>query len=431
MAQGSGSLSALVASGEARVAARSHEDAATNALRQQALDAFLGQGFNLRRREDWKYSDVKLFDDGRFVPMIGREIQSADINLPEFAGYRLVFINGVFSAQHSLFDELPEGVKLCPMAGANSTGLGDLASFEKSPFVALNTAFWNDGLLLELPAEVTLEQPIHLHFLTDRNAAGKFVAARNLIRAGRASKATIIEHFSGNVGDEFLHAPVTEIFCAAESDITHLKIIDEAGGALHLGSTHVRQAEGSRYASREFTMEPSMVRRELHLDLVGSGARCDLTALSMAGGDQRRDMRTRVGHLVPGCETHELYKGLFDDHSKGVFDGKIFVARDAQQTNAHQSNRNLLLSDDAVSYSIPRLEIYADDVKCSHGSTTGQLDDDQVFFLRSRGFGSVTARVMLAKAFANEILEGVGDADLRTQLDAGITARLSRSLKGK
>ncbi len=439
MTKGSGNLSSLVASGEARVQARSHENAATNALRQKALDAFLNYGFKLRGREDWKYSDVKLFDDGRFVPLIAQDNQSSqnqagEIDFPDFPDvgqYSLVFINGVFSAQHSKIDELPEGVKLGPMAGATSIELGKLASFEESPFVALNTAFWNDGLLLELAPEVTLDQPINLHFLTDKNAAGKFVTARNLIHAGRGSKATIIEHFSGQVGDEYLHAPVTEVFCAAESDIIHLKIINEEAGALHLGSTHVRQAEGSRYASREFAMSGTLVRRELHLDLEGSSAQCDLTALSMAGGNESRDMRTRVAHLVSGCETHELYKGLFDDHAKGIFDGKILVARDAQQTNAHQSNRNLLLSDDAVSNSIPRLEIYADDVKCSHGSTTGQLDDNQVFFLRSRGFDALTARVMLAKAFANEILEGVSDTGLRTQLDAGITARLAHSLKGK
>ncbi len=436
MTKGSGNLSALMASGEARVQARSNESAATNALRQKALDAFLGFGFKLRGREDWKYSDVKLFDDGRFVPSIAQDhqssqIQAAEIDFPKAGPYNLVFINGVFSAQHSNIDQLPEGVKLCPMAGATFTGMGELASFEESPFVALNTAFWNDGLLLELPADVTLEQPINLYFLTDKNVAGKLVTARNLIHAGRGSKATIIEHFHGQVGHEYLHAPVSEVFCAPNSGITHLKIINEEAGALHLGSTHVRQSAGSRYTSREFAMSGTLVRRELHLDLMGSDAQCDLTALSMAGGKESRDMRTRVAHMVSGCETHELYKGLFDDQSKGIFDGKILVARDAQQTNAHQSNRNLLLSDDAVSNSIPRLEIYADDVKCSHGSTTGQLDENQVFFLRSRGFDPLTARVMLAKAFANEILEGVSDPDLRTELDAGITARLARSLKGK
>ena len=436
MIPGNGNLSSMVASGEAKVQTRAHDSESINALRQKALDAFLATGFNLRGREDWKYSDIKLFADGRFVPAIVQDLKgatsaNADLNFPDTQAHRLVFVNGVYDSQHSRIQDLPACVKLSPLSGVDVSGLGDLASFDKSPFAALNTAFWNDGLMLELPAGTILEQPVNLHFLTDSHAAGKLVTARNYIRAGQGSNATIIEHFSGQVGQEYLNAPVTEVFCAADSNITHLKIVNEETCALHFGSTHVTQAENSLYASREFAMSGALIRRELHLDLAGKGAKCDLKALSMAGGKASRDMRTRVAHLVSGCETDELYKGLYDGQSKGIFDGKIIVARDAQQTNANQSNRNLLLSDDAVSNSMPRLEIYADDVKCTHGSTTGQLDENQVFFLRSRGFDALTARVMLAKAFANEILEDINDTELRSELDAGIAARLALSLKEK
>ncbi len=404
---------------------------AVTALRQRGLDHFLASGFDLRGREEWKYSDTSVFSHGRFVPLEGGVKTRSSITLPETDGLRLTFINGVFSAENSWLASLPSGVVLRPLAGATVAGLGDLAATENAPLVALNSVFWTDGLLLELAEGICLDQPVHLHFITDSSAAGKLMTPRNLIRAGRGSKATIIEHFDSEAEDELLHAPVTEVFCEADSTIIHLKIISEASAALHLGSTHVHQSEGSNYTSREFAMSGAQVRRELHLGLAGQGASCNLTALSMAGGQERRDMRTRVDHLVSGCETFELYKGLFDDNSRGVFDGQILVARDAQQTNAHQTNRNLLLSDDAVSNSIPRLEIYADDVKCSHGSTTGQLDEEQIFFLRSRGFDAASARVMLAKAFANEILEGVDEADLRTRLDSEITARLAQSQGGK
>jgi len=420
-----------VALAAARHVAGSNESPAVAALRQRGLEHFLASGFDLRGKEEWKYSDTGLFSHGRFESLSGFNAMGSSLSLPQTDGLRLTFINGVFSAAHSWLAKLPAGVVLRPMAGASVAGLGDLASTEEAPLVALNTVFWTDGLLLELAEGVKLDQPVHLHFLTDDSAADKIVAPRNLIRAGRGSQATIIEHFDATVEDELLHTPVTEVFCEADSDIVHLKIISEGSSALHLGSTHVHQAEGSSYTSREFAMSGKLVRRELHLDLAGQGASCNLTALSMAGGQERRDMRTRVGHLVSGCETFELYKGLYDDSARGVFDGQILVARDAQQTNAHQTNRNLLLSDDAVSNSIPRLEIYADDVKCSHGSTTGQLDDEQIFFLRSRGFDEKSARVMLARAFANEILEGVDEADLRCRLDSEITRRLDRSQGGQ
>lgn len=431
MIAGKQNLAALASAEKIQMPARGDENPAVTALRQRGLDDFLAVGFDLRGREEWKYSNTKLIADGRFVPDGGSAAQDCLVDLPEADGLRLVFINGVFSAKNSENFEVPVGINLRPLAGASVAGMGELAVSENSPLTALNSAFWSDGLLLELSDGASLENPIHLHFLTDEHAAGKLVAPRNFIRAGRGSKATVIEHFDNLAEDELLHAPLTEIFCGADSDIVHLKVISEGASTLHLGSTHVHQAEGSNYTSREFAMSGTLVRRELHLDLAGKGANCNLTALSMAGGSDHRDMRTRVKHSVSGCETFELYKGLYDDSSRGVFDGLIMVARDAQQTNAHQTNRNLLLSDEAASNSIPRLEIYADDVKCSHGSTTGELDDEQIFFLRSRGFDALTARVILAKAFASEILEGVSDAGLKQKLNNEITTRLSGSQGGR
>ncbi len=420
-----------VAQAAARHLSQRTENSNLATLRRRALDHFLVSGFDVKGREDWKYSDTSLFSDGRFVPFTEAPATDSTVLQAADDSLRLVFINGVFSPDQSQITQLPDGVNIQPLASAEAEGLGDLALTERAPLVALNTALWSDGLLLELADNAIVEQPVHLHFLSDDHADGKLIAPRNLIRCGRGSQAAIIEIFDSGDAGEMLCAPVTEVFCGPESKLTHMKIISEGKGSLHLGSTHVVQAENSFYTSREFAMSGALIRRELHLALAGRGAVCNLTALSMAGAEQRRDMRTRVEHQVSGCETFELYKGLFDDSSRGVFDGQILVARDAQQTNAHQTNRNLLLSDDAQSNSIPRLEIYADDVKCSHGSTTGQLDDEQIFFLRSRGFDAASARVMLAKAFANEILEGVDEADLRKSLDAEISQRLAQSQGGR
>ncbi len=431
MTAGKGNTAAMAAVPNIQMPAAGDEHPSVFALRKRGFDHFMTMGFDLRGREEWKYCDTSLFADGRFVPSGPMDSVKGIVNLPTTEGLRLVFINGVFSEDNSMMSGVGTGVNLRPLAGASATGLGELASTEEAPLTALNSVYWTDGLLLELEDGVSLDQPIHLHFLTDEKVAGKLVTPRNLIRAGKGSSATIIEYFDTLAEGPLLNAPVTEVFCGPDANIVHLKLINENAEALHMGSTHVRQSEGSLYTSREFAMSGTLVRRELHLDLAGEGANCNLTALSMAGSSERRDMRTRVGHLVSGCETHELYKGLFDDSSRGVFDGQILVARDAQQTNAHQTNRNLLLSDDAVSNSIPRLEIYADDVKCSHGSTTGQLDEEQIFFLRTRGFDSASARVMLAKAFANEILEGVDDAAVRASLDEEITKRLAGSQGGQ
>jgi len=311
--------------------------------------------------------------------------------------HKLVFVNGVFDVNSSRIGELPSGTILRPAAQVVNDAGTVLPHPGNNPLTALNSVASQDGLFLEVPEGVHLKRPVELFFLTDHCATQTMVAPRTLVSAHKGSQLTVVEHFMGPACDAVLNTPVTEILCGENSTVRHLKVIRESSDHLHFGTTHVRQLAGSSYTSREFAFGGSSVRRELHVDLDGPEASCDLTALYMAAGQQRMDMRTRVNHNVPGCRTNELYKGLLDDQARTVFDGLIKVARDAQQTAAFQTNRNLVLSEETISYSIPRLEIYADDVKCSHGSTTGQLDDEQLFFLKSRGFDADAARVMLAK----------------------------------
>ena len=423
------SIRSLLHATEAKVPPRPGDSPETAQLRRRALAAFLRQGFDLRGREDWKFSEIAALAGGEFTPFAGAVRPAADLRryLGRSDTHQLVFVNGVFAEDLSTVGALPEGVTLAPLSLSAAARPGSLAAFEQAPVTALNTAFWQDGLFLEVPAGVALDRPVELFFLTDDQAAHTMTSARNLIQAGPGSTLTVVEHFAGPARGAVLCTPVTEITCAAGSTVRHLKLVRNGDHALHYGSTHVRQLADSSYTSREFVLGGASVRRELHLDLDGQGARCDLTALYMAAGDQRHDLRTRVNHNAPGCLTSELYKGILDGQARAVFDGLIKVARDAQQTEAFQTNRNLMLSDDAVSYSIPRLEIYADDVKCSHGSTTGQLEEEQLFFLRSRGFDARTARVMLANAFASEVVLGVLNPELRDSLTAEIAQRLGRS----
>jgi Fe-S cluster assembly protein SufD len=399
-------------------------------VRQVALDHFLESGVVLAGREAWKYSNIKGVIEGNFSPCetTGRSAEELSSFVPETTGLSMVFVNGIFREEMSNLSNLPAGVRLQTMAKAtDSDKFGQLADFKGEPFTALNTALWNDGLYLELDAGTTLNEPVNVINLTDFDAGGSFFAARHLIVAGAGSRASITEYHTscGQRNQPVLSLPVTEISCGEDSHINHLKIVQENESMYHLGSTHVLQSKDSQFSSQEFALNGASVRRELHLQLNGEGASCDLKALSMGRGTQQVDMRTRIDHLVPGCNTNELYKGILDDKSRGIFDGLIKVVRDAQQTSAHQTNRTLVLSDDAVAYSIPRLEIYADDVKCSHGSTTGQLEDEQIFFLRSRGFTEEKARSMLAAAFAHEVVLSVVDPLWRKILDLEIAGRLA------
>jgi Fe-S cluster assembly protein SufD len=397
------------------------------------VGAFLkDQGLVLKGREDWKFSDSTTLTGSAFTPFAGVVEPGDDLSqfLSTADTHKLVFVNGVYTPSLSQLESLPEGVTLLPladMAGGHQVN----ETVATQPIAALNAAFWQDGLYLEVADGVIFDRPVELFYLTNSQATGTMVSARNQVRAGQGSSLTVVEHFTGPATRAVMNTPFTEVFCAEDSIVRHLKIIRESAEHLHFGSTHVRQMARSSYTSREFALGGQSIRRELHLDLDGEGASCDLTALYMGSGKQRLDMRTRVNHNVPGCQTNELYKGLLDGEARAVFDGLIKVARDAQQTAAFQTNRNLVLSDDTIAYSIPRLEIYADDVKCSHGSTTGQLDDEQLFFLRTRGFDPVTARIMLANAFASEVIEGVLNADLRQSLSREIADRLGHSSVGR
>jgi len=253
------------------------------------------------------------------------------------------------------------------------------------------------------------------------------LAPRLLVEVGQNSRAGIVERYlSADDSPHFTNA-IGELSLAEGARLAHLKLLAENAAAWQIGANHVRQAATSHYASREILLGGAMCRRELHVTLAGREASCELNALYLGAGEQRHDLRTRVRHAASDCQTRELYKGILDGRARGIFDGLIIVEQDAQKTDARQTNRNLLLSPDATAYSLPRLEIYADDVKCTHGSTTGQISDEQLFYLRTRGFSADAARALLTYAFASEIVEGVEPAALRRELASALLARLPQS----
>ncbi len=376
--------------------------------------------FDVAGREEWKFGDPAPLNNGAFTAC--RDLVKPDSTLPLLPGCRdarrLVFWNGHFlPAASATAADLPSGVNLAPLAEARvAPEFGTLATPDTGPLAILNAEHMQDALHIRLAEGAAFPDPFELIFVTDNQTSGKLVAPRVLITAGPGSTATIIERHLALGDKPVLSVPVVEVFCGPDSRVTHLKWLGGNPAAMHYGSTHVRQDTRSNYTSREFLLGGKRVRCELHVHLAGQKAACTLTGFSLTDGLRHSDVRTRVYHDVPGCSTDELYKGIITDRGQSVFDGLIRVAPDAQQTRAYQTNRNLLLGNDAVSYSIPRLEIYADDVICSHGSTTGQLGREELFYLRSRGFDAATARRLLSYAFASEVVDSVEHAGLRDEL---------------
>ncbi|MCB1184359.1 Fe-S cluster assembly protein SufD [bacterium] len=395
------------------------------ARREDALDRLVRDGLDVRGREDWVHGDPGALAGGEALPRHGAVASLQAAVLPSLAeSHLLVFVDGVFAPDVSRLGDLPDGVVLRSLAAVDETdALGAVLGDDTTGFAALNDVFWRDGLLLDVPAGVTVGRPVELVFVHGPDSGAGVVPVRNVVRVGDRAVVTLVERFApGRAG--IAEQPLTEIVCGAGARVDHVKLVVGEAAGEHAGATHVRQDADSAYRSWEFATGGARVRRELALELAGSGAACVLNALYMGDDDQRFDMRTRVHHAAPGCRTEELYKGILDGRSRGVFDGQILVARDSQQTDAHQTNRNLLLSDDAVMNSIPRLEIYADDVKCSHGSTTGQIEENELFYLQARGFSLEEARTWLAWAFASEVIDAVPVPALREELAAIVTRSL-------
>jgi len=379
------------------------------------------------------------------------------------AGASLVFVDGYFAPYLSSTGELPPGVifdslaavlerdpervmahlgRHAPDAGAAGSGApssGGLAATAtvpaaaspfagaaRQPFVALNTAFFADGVYLELPRGLVLARPLEMVFLATGSGAGPIVAhLRNLIVLGEASQAAVIETYSGLAATYFTNV-VTEVAACPAAVLDHYKLQRESREAFHMATFQLHGDRDGNLSSHSISLGGGLVRNDINAWLDGPGIECILNGLYLADGRQLVDHHMRVEHAKPHCASHELYKGILDGRARSVFNGLIHVHPGAQKTDAKQSNRNLLLSADAIANSNPQLEIFADDVKCTHGSTVGQLDADAVFYLRSRGIGKDAARSLLTYAFASDIVQRIKVEPLRRHLEEFLFARLPR-----
>ena len=433
-----GSAATLIADFPAFASTR-REEPALGDLRAAAATRWAAGGLPGRGREDWKYTDLKPFAAAawRGLPPVSGAADLAAARqtlagLTAMASHRFVLVDGRYRPELSAPGELPAGLVALPLGAVSpkrliAAGLGQLTAAPDADFAALNSAWWQDGLLIEIAPGAAPALPIELIHVSSGAATGHMLAPRLLVCAGDGSRSRVIERYlSAGDGAHFTNA-VGEAFVGEEAELEHLKLLGENAAAWHIGASHLRLGARSRYTSQEIVLGGALARRELHVTLAGSGAHCKLEALYLGDGDERRDLRTRVRHDAPDCRTEELYKGILSGRARGVFDGLIYVAEDAQKTDARQTNRNLLLSPAATAYSMPRLEIYADDVKCTHGSTTGQISDEQLFYLCTRGFSAEAARALLTYAFASELLESIAPVILRQELTAALLARLPQS----
>jgi Fe-S cluster assembly protein SufD len=280
-------------------------------------------------------------------------------------------------------------------------------------FADLNTAFLEDGAAVFLSPGAVSEEPIHLIFLSTSPGSARVSYPRTLIVAGPGSRARIVESYGGPAGEVYFTNAVTEIVAGEDSSVDHYKLQEESESAFHVATLAVRQERASRFSNTQIALGAALFRQDIGVVLGGEGGECVLNGLFVADRSQHTDTHTRIDHATPHCVSRELYRGIMDGRARGVFHGLILVRKDAQKTDAYQTNRNLLLSREALVNSTPQLEILADDVKCKHGSTTGQLDPGALFYLRSRGIGEAAARSLLTYAFASEVLQGIPLETLR------------------
>lgn len=403
-------------------------------LRLSAIARFETLGFPTTRNEDWHFTSVAPIVEGRFAPLTKA---TGTVSVAQIAPYiiaprwhTLVFVNGRYDAGLSGGSPLPAGVRVLPLALAYhelpavvEQYLGKIAAFDAHTFTALNTAFINDGAVVHVAANAEIAEPIHLLFVSDASAVQGSAQPRNLIVLEPNSKATVIESYAGVSDGAYFTNAVTEAAISDGATLTHLKLQREAAQAYHVGTLDVRQARDSHLFSFSFATGALLSRSNIYTELRGAGCGATLNGLYLGDGDQHIDHQTRIEHVEPNCYSRELYKGILDGAAHGVFNGKVYVHPEAQKTDGKQTNNTLLLSGEAQIDTKPQLEIFADDVKCTHGATVGRLDETALFYMKSRGINARTARELLTYAFAADVLETIELAEVREGLESATLRR--------
>ena len=409
----------------------------TYPLRKSGISRFAEIGFPTLRDEDWRFTNVAPIAQMPFHPALDPQdhgLKASDLerfNFMQIASNRLVFVDGHFVENLSLIRPQKKGIQIASLASALSDGhpvlqkhLGQYADLEKNAFTALNTAFFTDGAFIYLPEGAAMEHPVHLLFVSTGREPASTSSLRNLIVAEKGSRLTVLETHVSIGANRYFSNGVTEFVGGENSVVEHCKLQEESPIAFHMAGLYASLGRAANYVFHSIATGAALSRNNIHTALNGEGIDCILNGLYLTKDQQLADHWMFVEHARPHCNSHEYFNGILDDKSRGVFHGRIFVEQEAQKTDAKQTNKNLLLSDDATVDTKPQLEIYADDVKCTHGATVGQLNDDAIFYLRARGLDLETARRMLIHSFAGEIIERVRFQPASAELDQVIWDRL-------
>lgn len=408
-------------------------------LRKAGLARFAELGLPTLAQEDWRFTNLAPLTELPFQPRLEpgthvlREEELAGRPFANLAGDRLVFVDGHYQAGLSRRTPSAAGTLVSPLTEALAAHpaliephLTRYTRTDGGPFTALNDAYFTDGAFIQIPTGKIIEAPIHLVFLSTGQPAGAAVHARNLILVGAGAQVTVIEHYFGRSEATGMTNAVTELVAGDGSVIEHVRFQDEPRTMFHLGALHARFGRAANALLHSFALGGRLSRQNIRTMLDGEGLEVILNGLYLTDGEQLADHHMVVDHAKPNGASHEYFNGILEGRSRGVFHGRILVRKGAQKTDAKQTNKNLLLSDEATANTKPQLEIYADDVKCTHGATIGQLHPEHIFYLRSRGIPEERARRMLIHAFAGEIIERVRHPAIRDELDQLVWDRLEQ-----
>jgi Fe-S cluster assembly protein SufD len=413
-------------------------------LRENSFDQFTRAGFPNIKQEEWKYTNVSAIAKAGFAPAISngtalnKDGALSSFIYEETRESTLVFVNGILRRELSSLAALPDSVLALDLREALRGGEHEatLREYLEHPalangFAALNTALFTSGLFLMIPRGVNVATPIHLLFIGETIAKNPAPAAfpRVLIVAEENSAATIIEsHASSEDAAVYLTNAIVDVSLADGARVEHYKIQRESMAAFHVATTRAELGPNSSYNTTTINFGAAISRHDIRVQMDHEGAECSVDGLYMVDGSQHTDTHSVIDHRQPHCTSHQLYKGILDGKSRAVFNGIVFVRHGAQQTDARQTNKNLLLSTDARVDTKPQLEIFADDVKCTHGAAVGQIDEEEKFYLESRGINPALARNMLTYGFAEEVIERIGIESIRRELDAAVLNRLQAQL---
>lgn len=406
-------------------------------LRRDAMENFSKSGFPTIADEDWRYTNVSsvattTYDTPPKASSAAVVQTDALAHVEALEGPRCFFLNGRFCPELSQLEDLDTQIQVRPLGKILQERpdevepyLGHYLTIGDHPFATLNTAFIEEGAVVRVAKGSQIRKPIHLVFVSVADSGNAFVThPRNLIVVGESSQCAVVEHYLGVADGPYFTNPVTELVVEENANVEHYRIQVEGPSAQHVSALHIEQAANSTVRTMGADLGGKLTRNDLNLVLGGQGAEASLDGIFIGSGKQIVDNHTRIEHAAAHCSSRELYKGILGGHSRGVFRGRIVVQPGAQKTDSEQTNNNLLLSDRALVNTKPQLEIYADDVKCTHGATIGQLDKEAIFYMRSRGISKAVAQTILTYGFAEDLISRVGLDDLRDRLSKLLLERL-------